>query len=65
MPSYLRARTKTTHMTENEIAKIVVDSAIHLHKNIGPGLLESVYEVLLAHDLESKGLKVMRRFLFP
>ncbi|RLC20232.1 MAG: GxxExxY protein [Deltaproteobacteria bacterium] len=52
-------------MTENEIAKIVVDSAIHLHKNIGPGLLESVYEVLLAHDLESKGLKVMRQVSIP
>ena len=32
-------------MTENEIAKIVVDAAFHVHKKLGPGLLESVYEV--------------------
>ncbi len=35
-------------MTENEIAKIVVDAAYHIHRRLGPGLLESVYEVILA-----------------
>ena len=33
-------------MTENEIAKIVVDAAFQIHKGMGPGLLESVYEVV-------------------
>jgi GxxExxY protein len=52
-------------MTENEIGKIIVDSAIHLHMDLGPGLLETVYEVLLAHLLESKGLKVERQVAVP
>ena len=48
-------------MTENEIAKIVVDAAYHVHKKLGPGLLESVYEVILAHELKKRGLKVERQ----
>jgi GxxExxY protein len=52
-------------MTENEIGKIVVDCAVKLHMELGPGLLESVYEVLLAHRLESRGLKVERQVQIP
>ena len=48
-------------MTENEIGKLVVDCAVRLHKDIGLGLLETVYEVLLSHELELKGLKVKRQ----
>ncbi len=48
-------------MTENEIGKIVVDASVALHKELGPGLLESVYEVLLTHELESRGVKVERQ----
>ena len=48
-------------MTENEIAKIVVDAAFQIHKKLGPGLLESVYEVILAHELKKRGLKVERQ----
>jgi len=48
-------------MTENEIAKIVVDSAFQIHKRLGPGLLESVYEIVLAHVLKKRGLKVERQ----
>ena len=48
-------------MTENEIAKIVVDAAFQIHKRLGPGLLESVYEVVLAHVLKRSGLKVKRQ----
>ena len=40
-------------MTENEMGKIVVDSAANLHREIGPGLLETVYEVLLAYRLHA------------
>lgn len=48
-------------MTENEIAREVVDSAFKLHTELGPGLLESVYEALLAQELEWRGLKVVRQ----
>ncbi len=52
-------------MTENEIGKIVVDCAVKLHMELGPGLLESVYEVLLAHRLEKSGLSVDRQIRIP
>jgi GxxExxY protein len=45
-------------MNENEIAKEIVDAAYHVHRELGPGLLESVYEVILAHELKKRGLKV-------
>ena len=48
-------------MDENEIGKIIVDAAIKLHKNLGPGLLESVYEITLAHELNKRGLKYKRQ----
>ena len=48
-------------MTENEIAKIIVDAAFQIHKSLGPGLLETVYEVVLAHGLKRRGLKVERQ----
>jgi len=48
-------------MTENEIAKIVVDVAFQIHKGLGPGLLESVYEIVLVHELKKRGLKVRRQ----
>jgi len=40
-------------MTENEIATIIVDAAYKIHKRLGPGLLESVYEATLAYGLQS------------
>ena len=52
-------------MTENEIGKIVVDCAVHLHQDLGPGLLESVYEVLLTHMLTEKGLSCERQIPVP
>jgi GxxExxY protein len=52
-------------MTENEIGKIVVDCAVRLHQELGPGLLESVYEVVLAHELAQRGLKVERQVPVP
>ena len=48
-------------MTENEIGTIVIESAITVHCELGPGLLESVYEVILARELQSRGLKVDRQ----
>jgi len=52
-------------MTENEIGKVIVDCAVRLHKELGPGLLESVYEVLLANELQQRGLKVERQVPIP
>ena len=48
-------------MTENEIGKVVVDSAVTVHRELGPGLLETVYEVILAHELRQRGLRVERQ----
>ena len=48
-------------MKENDIGKIVVDASVHIHKELGPGLLESVYEVILAHVLQERGLCVKRQ----
>ncbi len=50
---------------ENEISKIIVVTAIELHKKIGPGLLESVYENTLAFDLRGKGLLVEQQVPMP
>jgi GxxExxY protein len=52
-------------MTENEIATQVVDAAYQIHKRLGPGLLESVYEVILAHELKKRGLKAIRQVAIP
>ena len=52
-------------MTENEIGTIVIDAAIDVHRGLGPGLLESVYEVILARELESRGLRVNRQVPVP
>ncbi len=47
--------------TIEELAAQVVDAAFHLHKDLGPGLLESVYEVVLARLLQERGLRVERQ----
>jgi GxxExxY protein len=52
-------------MTENEISKIIVDSALAVHRELGPGLLETVYEVALAHELKQRGLNVQRQVPVP
>jgi len=48
-------------MRENEIGTIVVESAIAVHRELGPGLLETVYEVILARELQDRGLNVERQ----
>ena len=52
-------------MTENEIGKIVVDCAVRLHMELGPGLLERVYEVILADQLRDRGLSIDRQVPVP
>ena len=45
-------------MTENEVAKQIVDAAYKIHTTLGPGLLESAYSAFLAHELKKRGLYV-------
>ena len=52
-------------MTENEIAKIIVDRAFHIHTELGPGLLESVYEEILYYELSQNGLFVEKQKPIP
>ncbi|QDT67345.1 hypothetical protein MalM25_02420 [Planctomycetes bacterium MalM25] len=49
----------------NELSGQVIDSAVAVHREVGPGLLESVYEVLLAHELRERGLVVERQKVVP
>jgi GxxExxY protein len=52
-------------MTENEIAKIVVDLCVKIHKTLGPGLLESVYEAALVYELKKLGIHVENQLGIP
>jgi len=52
-------------MTENEIARQIVDSAYKVHTTLGPGLLESVYEAVLSYELSKRGLQVERQKPVP
>jgi GxxExxY protein len=52
-------------MKENEIGTIVLDACFAVHRELGPGLLESVYEAVLAHELASRGLSVRRQVPVP
>lgn len=52
-------------MNENEIGKIIVNAAIDIHKELGPGLFETVYEAILANELELQGLAVQRQVIVP
>ena len=50
---------------KEEVAAIIVDCAFHLHRDLGPGLLETVYEVVLAKMLPDRGLAVERQMPIP
>ena len=52
-------------MDVNQITGIVVDRAIHVHRKLGPGLLETTYEACLEYELENKGLIVERQKPLP
>lgn len=52
-------------MTENELAKVIVNTCYNIHVELGPGLLESVYEEILYYELTSQGYKVDRQKGIP
>ena len=54
-----------TSLTENQLSKIILDAAFKVHTRTGPGLLETVYEVVLAHELRKQGLNVQRQVPVP
>jgi GxxExxY protein len=66
--------TKTPRFGENfspvspetdRLAREVVNAAFKVHSTLGPGLLESVYEICLAHELKKRGLKIQTQVAFP
>ena len=52
-------------MSENDVAKIVVDCAYKVHTTLGPGLLESVYLIALQHEIRKRGLRAERQVPLP
>lgn len=52
-------------MRENEISAIIVNKAYEIHVELGPGLLEAVYEEILCHELTKAGLSVVRQKIIP
>jgi len=52
-------------MTENEIGSRVIKAAVQIHRKIGPGLMESVYEAIMAQQLCKKGFEVKRQVAIP
>jgi GxxExxY protein len=56
---------ETIAMTENELAREIVNAAYKIHTQLGPGLLESVYETTLAHEMSKRGIKACRQQTLP
>lgn len=52
-------------MTENDISEKIIGAAIEVHKQLGPGLLESSYEACLVYELKQIGLKVQNQVALP
>jgi len=52
-------------MDENEISAVILDRALDIHRKVGPGLLESVYETVLVHELRRVGLALERQVSLP
>ncbi len=52
-------------MTDNDLTRYIIGAAIEVHKQLGPGLLESAYEECLAHELQLRNLKVDRQKPIP
>jgi GxxExxY protein len=52
-------------MNENDISRQIVDAAFTVHHRLGPGLLESVYETVLAYELDKRNLRFVRQVAIP
>ena len=60
-----KALRKPISKETDDIAEQVVDAAYTVHKSLGPGLLESIYEVCLTHELTKRGFKAERQITLP
>jgi GxxExxY protein len=60
-----KTQRKDLSDAEEKIASVIVDAAIKVHTLLGPGLLESVYEACLTHELKTRKLKVSRQVILP
>jgi len=60
-----RARRESIPIVTERVATTVVDAAFAVHSNLGPGLLESVYETCLAYELEKRNLRAERQVIVP
>lgn len=63
--SQVQSGFKPVSKRTEQIARSVVDAAITVHRMLGPGLLESVYEVCLAYELEKRGHQVSKQLALP
>ncbi len=52
-------------MEHNEVTGVIIDTALDIHRRLGPGLLESVYRKILAYELRKKGLQVQEEQPIP
>ncbi|MCI0356508.1 MAG: GxxExxY protein [Acidobacteria bacterium] len=57
--------TVTKMLTANQVSRFVLDAAMKVHTELGPGLLESTYEACLAHELKNRGLNVRTQVPLP
>ncbi|MDQ6969357.1 MAG: GxxExxY protein [Mariprofundus sp.] len=57
--------TEAISLEVNELARQVVDAAFHVHKNLGAGLLESVYEACLCHELTQRRVPFQKQVVLP
>jgi len=62
---YRLKRKSPLSVEEEEVGRAVVNAAFHVHKTLGPGLLERVYEVCFCHVLSEKGYRVQRQIDIP
>jgi GxxExxY protein len=52
-------------MNENDLSRIAIGACLKIHRTLGPGLLESVYEKLLSYELTKQGIRFQRQVIFP
>ena len=52
-------------LVHEKLTSRIIGAAIRVHRSLGPGLLESAYEICLAHELISQGLMIQRQFILP
>lgn len=62
---WLAREAQEVVVKHNEISRIIVDTALDVHRRLGPGLLESVYQAVLLHELVKRGLRVEKEVAVP